>query len=162
MLGHRLDILGAGDIRTARLQTFAKAILVAVLGMAALLGLYLVLLTLVAGWGFTLEQWRTYWPYVIALAVGFGIQAGLYAWLRFGMQARHAGKVVAVTGTTSGVAMVSCCTHYLVNLLPALGATGVVSLVGQYQVELFWFGLAANFAGIVFIGRRVAHFEQGA
>jgi len=162
MLGHRLDIMGAGDTRTARLQAFAKAILVAMLGMAALLGLYLVLLTLVAGWGFTLEQWRTYWPYVIALALGFGIQAGLYAWLRLGMQARHAGKVVAVTGTTSGVAMVSCCTHYLANLLPALGATGVVSLVGQYQVELFWFGLAANLAGIVFIGRRVAQFEKEA
>jgi len=78
------------------------------------------------------------------------------------MQARHAGEVVAVTGTISGVAMVSCCTHYLVNLLPALGTTAVVSLVGQYQVELFWFGLAANSAGIVFIGRRVAQFERGA
>jgi len=42
------------------LQAFAKAILVAMLGMAALLGLYVVLLTLVAGWGFTLEQLRTY------------------------------------------------------------------------------------------------------
>jgi len=68
---------------------------------------------------------------VIALAAGFGIQAGLYAWLRLGMQARHGGKVVAVTGKISGVAMVSCCTHYLANLLPALGATGVVSLVGR-------------------------------
>ena len=64
MLGHRLDIMGAGHIRTARLQAFAKAILVAELGVgvAALLGLYLVLLTLLAGWGFTLEQWRTCCP----------------------------------------------------------------------------------------------------
>ena len=77
--------MGAGHIRTARLQAIAKAILVAELGVgvAALLGLYLVLLTLLAGWGFTLEQWRTCWPYVIALAAGFGIQAVRYAWLRF-------------------------------------------------------------------------------
>ena len=64
LLGHRLDIMGAGHIRTARLQAFAKAILVAELGVgvAALLGLHLVLLTLLAGLGFTLEQWAPAGP----------------------------------------------------------------------------------------------------
>jgi len=56
--------MGAGHIRTARLQAFAKAILVAELGVgvAALLGLHLVLLTLLAGLGFTLEQWAPAGP----------------------------------------------------------------------------------------------------
>ena len=44
---------------------------------------------------------------------------------------QHRGKVMVATGTTSGAAMVSCCTHYLVNLLPVLGATGLVSFVGR-------------------------------
>jgi Cu+-exporting ATPase len=110
-----------------------------------------------------LDQFAQFWPFVIALAVGFGVQVGLYTFLRNAVHAAHgSGKVVAVSGTTSGAAMVSCCAHYLVNLLPALGATGLITLVGQYQVELFWFGLAANAAGIGYVGSRVIRFAKEA
>lgn len=132
------------------------------LAAGALLGLYFGLLTLVSGWGFTLEQFVVYWPFILSLAVGFGIQVGLFVYLRQAIHDMHSGKVVAATGTTSGAAMVSCCSHYLVNLLPALGATGLVSFVGQYQIELFWLGLAFNLAGIAYIGRRVIAFSYGA
>jgi hypothetical protein len=56
--------------------------------------------------------------------------------------------------------MLSCCTHYLVNLLPVLGASGLASLAGQYQVELFWVGLAANLAGIAYMASRVRAFSR--
>lgn len=124
-------------------------------GSAALLVLYFSLLTALSGWGFTRDEFARYWPYIVTLAGGFGIQVGLFLFLRGLTQANHAGKVVAATGGTSGAAMVSCCSHYLVNLLPALGASGLVSLIGQYQVELFWFGIAANLAGIAYVGRRL-------
>lgn len=122
---------------------------------AALLMLYFGLLTILSGWDFTRDEFARYWPYIVTLAGGFGIQVGLFLVLRGLAQANHAGKVVAATGGTSGAAMVSCCSHYLVNLLPALGASGLVSLVGQYQVELFWVGLAANLVGIAYVGRRL-------
>ncbi len=124
------------------------------LASASLLLIYFGLLSALSGWDFAVEQFQAYWPYIIALAVGFGIQVGLFVFLRGRVHEAHSGKVVAATGTTSGVAMVSCCSHYLVNLLPALGASGLVMLVGEYQVELFWAGLAANAAGIAYIGRR--------
>ena len=133
-----------------------------VLAAAILLSFYFGLLTLVSGWSFTLQQFDDYWPFIVALAIGFGVQVGLFVYLRRAVHAAASGKIVAATGTASGAAMVSCCTHYLVNLLPALGATGLVSFVGQYQVELFWFGLAANFAGVAYIGRRLASFAHGA
>lgn len=117
---------------------------VGALGSTALLAAYFGLLTLLSGWSFTRGQFLDFWPYLVALAAGFGIQVGLFAYLRQAVRAQSA-KVVAVTGTTSGAAMVSCCAHYLVNLLPALGATGLVSLVGQCQIELFWFGLVLVF-----------------
>jgi len=130
-------------------------------GSAALLAIYFGLLTLVSDWDFTLLQFEQFWPYITALAAGFGIQLGLFMFLRRSVHAAaRSGRVVAVTGTTSGVAMLSCCTHYLVNLLPVLGATGLVTLVGQYQVELFWFGLAANLAGIVYMSRRIMAFHR--
>ncbi|MDE2230430.1 MAG: hypothetical protein KGL11_15525 [Alphaproteobacteria bacterium] len=131
------------------------------LAVAILSSFYFGVLTLVSGGAFAVQQFDAYWPFIVALAIGFGIQVGLFVYLRRAVHAAASGKVVAATGTTSGAAMVSCCTHYLVNLLPALGATGLVSFVGEYQVGLFWFGLAANLAGIAYIGRRLFSFAHG-
>jgi Cu+-exporting ATPase len=63
--------------------------------------------------------------------------------------------MLAASGTTSTAAMVSCCAHYLMNVAPVLGATGLVTFAAQYQVEFFWVGIAFNAAGIAFIGNRL-------
>ncbi|HSB71781.1 MAG TPA: hypothetical protein VLT62_20825 [Candidatus Methylomirabilis sp.] len=129
---------------------------VGLLASGLLLGLYFGVLTLVSGWGFTLEQFSGYWHFIVALAVGFGVQMGLYTYLRnLARQCGGAGKVAAVSGGTSAAAMISCCTHYLANMVPILGATGLVALVGQYQVGLFWVGLAFNLAGVLYISSKV-------
>ena len=81
---------------------------------------------------------------------------GHYLYLKnLSAQHHHAHQMVAASGTTSTVAMLACCTHYLTNILPVLGAVGMVSLVAQYQVELFWIGLAFNAAGLAYIGHQV-------
>ena len=134
-----------------------RAAVAGALALAILLGVYFGLLTLVSDWAFAIEQFETYWPYIVALAAGFGIQVGLFAYLRRLVHGAPANaKVVAVSGTASTTAMVSCCAHYLVTLAPIIGATGLVTLVAQYQVELFWVGLVFNAAGIAYIGRQVA------
>jgi Cu+-exporting ATPase len=127
-----------------------------VLATALLLTVYFIVLTLVSGWDFALTQFTSFWYFVVALAVGFGIQVGLYSYLR--RLAHHtdaSGKVLTVSGATSTGAMISCCAHYLTNILPVLGATGLLALVAQYQVELFWVGLAFNLAGMFYVGRKV-------
>lgn len=134
-----------------------RSVLAGIIASLALLAVYFGLLTLVSDWSFTREQFQSFWPFIIALAGGFGVQIALYFYLRHLVSGAHAhGKVVAASGTASTAAMVSCCTHYLVNLLPILGATGLAALVAQYQIELFWVGLAFNAAGIVYIGTKVA------
>jgi Cu+-exporting ATPase len=129
------------------------------LGAAAfvlMLAVYFGVVSLVSGWDFALEQFADFWYFIIALALGFGIQVGLYIHLRqiVGQQ-KMSGKMVAATGTTSTAAMVSCCAHYLVNVLPVLGVTGFVTLVAQYQVQLFWLGLAVNLGAILYIAPKV-------
>ena len=129
------------------------------LGTTILLGFYFLVLTLVSNWDFTLSQFLEFWYFIISLAVGFGIQIGLFTYLRNAVRGMDmSGKVVAMSGTTSTAAMVSCCAHYLTNILPVLGAAGLVALVAQYQIELFWFGLASNLAGILYMGNRVFKF----
>ena len=130
-----------------------------ILGMLALLSAYLLILTAVSGWNFTLDQFYTFWYFIVSLALGFGIQIGLYTYLRGAVhQGDGSGKVLAVSGTTSTAAMISCCTHYLTNILPFIGIGGFVTVVAQYQIELFWFGLASNAAGIFYIGNKVVKF----
>ena len=150
------------DLQRLSFSVLGVAAGAGLLASAVILSFYFGVLTLVSGWQFTVEQFGDWWPYIVALATGFGIQVGLFVYLRRAVRTAASGKVMMATGATSGAAMLSCCTHYLVNLLPVLGATGLVSFVGAYQVELFWFGIASNLAGIAYIGRRVVSFVHGA
>jgi len=91
----------------------------------------------------------------LGLSAGFGIQIFLYSHLRELVKENVNQGVVAVSGTTSTLAMVSCCSHYLVNILPIVGITGVLTLISQYQIELFWVGIVFNFLGILYLLSRL-------
>ena len=132
------------------------------LASAILLAVYFAVLTLVSGWSFAVEQFSSFWYFIVSLATGFGIQIGLFIYLKGLIQdGRGGGKVLGVTGTTSTAAMISCCAHYLVNLLPILGVIGLVTFVAQYQVKLFWVGLLFNLFGILYMINRINKFPAG-
>ncbi|HSE89305.1 MAG TPA: hypothetical protein VLJ79_24040 [Candidatus Binatia bacterium] len=144
-----------------RFGMISKSALMGVIGTCGLLGIYFLILTLVSGWAFALSQFFDFWHFVVSLAIGFGIQIGLYSYLKRAVYRHHgSGKVLAVSGTASTTAMISCCAHYLANILPVVGAAGIITLVGQYQIQLFWFGLASNAAGILYMGSRVIKFVK--
>ncbi|HEU4646721.1 MAG TPA: hypothetical protein VFS80_14280 [Burkholderiales bacterium] len=121
-----------------------------------LLALYFGALSLISGWSFTLSQFAEFWYYIVPLAAGFGVQVALFLKLREVVsRAKEAGAVIAASGTTCTAAMISCCAHYLTNVAPALGATGLVAFAAQFQQELFWVGLAFNAAGIGYVGTKL-------
>src|SRR3989344_2207328 len=114
-------------------NNIAKSVLSGMLASVILLGVYFAVLSLVSGWSFTQSQFVAYWYFIVSLAVGFGIQIALYRYLKSLVpNGRGMGKVVGVSGTTSTAAMISCCAHYLVNLVPILGITGLATFVAQY------------------------------
>ena len=137
-------------------MALARSLSWGMLAFVAMLAVFFGVVSLVSGREFALEQFSDFWYFIIALALGFAVQVGLYTTLRrlVGQQ-KMPGKMVAASGTTSTAAMVSCCAHYLVNILPVLGVTGFVALVAQYQVQLFWLGLALNLMGILYIAPKV-------
>ena len=150
---------------TGRLQTPASAYAApascGVLAMLALLSLYFGALTFVSGWEFARGEFSRYWYFVLPLALGFGAQFALLTRLRALVgKSKNSGTVVAASGTTSTAAMVSCCAHYLVNVAPVLGATGLVAFAAQLQVELFWVGLALSVGGVAFVWHRVLKAER--
>jgi len=138
-------------------NNIAKSVLSGMLASVILLGVYFAVLSLVSGWSFTQSQFVAYWYFIVSLAVGFGIQIALYRYLKSLVpNGRGMGKVVGVSGTTSTAAMISCCAHYLVNLVPILGITGLATFVAQYQIKIFWVGLLFNLGGVIYIGSRIA------
>src|SRR3989338_8780798 len=142
-------------------NNITKPILYGTLASSILLGVYFTILTLVSGWSFAQEQFASYWYFVISLALGFGIQIALYQYIKGLVHSGQGmGKVVGVSGTTSTAAMISCCAHYLVNLVPILGVTGIATFAAQYKVEFFWIGLAFNLFGIIFISNKIIKFKK--
>ncbi len=127
------------------------------LAFGLLLAAYFGVLTLVSGWKFTVSQFYDFWYYIVPLSAGFGLQVALYTRLRnlLHQSNKDTRAMMAASGTTSTAAMISCCAHYLVNIAPVLGATGLVTFATQYQVEFFWVGLAFNAAGIAYIGNKL-------
>ncbi|MBI5817246.1 MAG: hypothetical protein HZB09_02355 [Candidatus Yonathbacteria bacterium] len=143
----------------------SKIIIQAVIkGIGSAIGMltvFFLVVTFISGWTFTISQFSAYWYFIVSLALGFGIQIGLYSYLKQAVSHDGAPKVViAISGTTSTAAMISCCAHYLANILPILGVTGFISIIGQYQVELFWVGIVFNVGGIAFIGQKIIAFNR--
>ncbi|MFA6392671.1 MAG: hypothetical protein WCW54_01095 [Candidatus Paceibacterota bacterium] len=144
-------------------RSIKKSILYGTLASIILLGVYFAVLTFVSGWVFAEKQFASYWYFIVSLTVGFGIQIGLYSYLKELVKNKHItidGKAVAVTGTTSTLAMVSCCAHYLTNIIPILGISGSLMFITKYQTEIFWVGILFNIFGIIFISNKIIKIKK--
>lgn len=141
-------LLNGEIIKNSMLKGVAAAIL--------LLSLYFTVITLVSGWDFARDQFSKFWYFVVTLAVGFGTQIGLYSYLKTSISQTNSGRILAISGTTSTAVMISCCSHYLANILPVLGAAGIVTFVSLYQIELFWVGIVFNLMGIIYMLRKIS------
>lgn len=132
-----------------------KSVLYGITATVLLFVIFLIAVGLISDLPFLKDQLSKYWYYIIALTSGFGIQFGLYTRLKQVVRGHHGREVVAVSGSTSTVAMVSCCAHYLTNILPILGATGIAAIASQYQIKFFWVGIVFNLFGILFIAHKL-------
>lgn len=123
----------------------------ATLAALGLLSLYAVTMTLLGGGvASAIAQFRQLWYLMIPLAVGFGIQVGLYAQLR----ARMKG-MMAASGTVSGVGMLACCAHHAADVLPILGLSAAAAVIAQYQKPILLVSLLINGIGIVIMLRHL-------
>jgi hypothetical protein len=124
------------------------------LGVGSLSSFYYLLLAIIAK-DFThpFEQFLLFGPWMGVLVIGFGVQLGLF-WLmrhgvRFSLKEKSDAKMAAGTGTVlSGSAMVACCAHHAVEILPILGASAVALFLTEYQEQFIYLGVFSNLLGI--------------
>ncbi len=127
-----------------------RHILVGVGAAVLLIVIYLGSITLAQGWNHALKQTAELWYWVLALAGGFGIQAGLFSFIRQGIHKHRAtttGSVAASGGVSAG-SMAACCAHHLSDVLPLLGLSGVAILLVRYQLFFIVAGVLSNIVGI--------------
>jgi Cation transport ATPase len=149
--------LGCPSAPPSRLRRIGVPVLAGAGGALALIGLYLALVTLAQGWA---HAWSLLWGdrwLVGAIAFGFGVQVGLYVYLRR-IQRRavplRSPTTVAAAGTgTSSVAMVACCAHHVTDALPLLGLSAAATLLNQYRVPFMLVGIGMNSLGILLMLR---------
>lgn len=138
-----------------------KSFIWAVASAPLLLAIYFTIVLLMSGFDFALKQFSAYWYFVVGLAIGFGAQVGFYIYLKnLIKQSAGARSTLIVSGTTSTAAMISCCSHYLVNVLPLIGVAGLAVLIGQYQIELFLLGLSVNLLALVYLISKIFRFKN--
>lgn len=108
-------------------------------------------------WSHLTEQFSQDKFFIAALASGFGIQAGLFTYIKKGMPGmKGAGSSTAIasTGTaTSTASMVACCLHHLSDVLPFLGLSGAAVFLTEYKIPLILVGIGSNLVGIALMVR---------
>ena len=133
-----------------------RSIAAGVVGAALLLGLYLGIVSLAQGIEHALEQLATDALFVGLITVGFGTQITLFAELRVLDRRHRAAAAVTVAGTgTSAAAMLACCAHHLVELLPLVGLSAAAVFLNAYKTPLLFVGIGMNIIGIVIIARQL-------
>ena len=129
-----------------------KSVLFGALGSVALFLVYFLILTLLNSADHAFTQFIDLWYYMTPLIVGFGIQIGLYVYVKesFKLIASTTGATTAVaaSGSVSTASMVACCAHHLTEILPLIGLTFLSTILTKYQISFIILGVLSNLVGI--------------
>ena len=139
----------------------AQSFVLGIVGSSALLAVYLGLISVAQGVAHALDQLAADAVFVGPIAAGFGIQIALFVELRAVDRRHRTAAAVTAAGTgTSAAAMLACCAHHLVDLLPLVGLSAAAVFLNAYKTPLLLLGIAMNVVGIVVIARRLERARQ--
>lgn len=125
-----------------------RIVLIGVGAGLLLIAFYMGVLTLAQGFDHALEQSANLWYWILTLAVGFGVQSGLFFFIRQSLKKRAATASVAASGGVSAGSMTACCAHHLSDVLTLLGLSGLSAFLVNYQLLFIVIGVVANLVGI--------------
>ena len=148
--GYELRAAASAESEAAPRARVIRPAVFGTLASAGLFALYLGIVTVAQGWGHATDLLAEDLGFILPIMLGFGTQVGLYSYLRALRASAASGGMAASTGTSTG-AMLACCAHHLVDVLPVVGLSGAALFLGAYKAQLLWLGLAMNLAGIAYL-----------
>ncbi len=131
-----------------------RYVVIGLLAGGALLGFYALVSSILGGVSFAIENFVAWWYLMIPLVIGFGIQMGLFFYVKEHMHKKEAGSATVSAGV-SGTAMVACCAHHVADIAPFLGIAAVGIFFTQYQLSFLLAGVFSNILGIIYMVSRM-------
>lgn len=131
---------------------YLESFLAGIFGMIGLSAVYILIMLLATkDFSQVVEQFLFFKYWITVLVIGFGIQTGLFWYLRSGLHLSNGSSKTAfgASAGTSTAAMVACCAHHLTDLLPILGLSAAALFLSKYQTYLFLLGIISNATGIL-------------
>jgi len=136
----------------------SNAILYGILAGLGLLVFYLAVISFFQSVELAFLNLRSLWYLVFPLAIGFGTQIGLYTSIKH--TAAMTGTVAGTGGVSAG-SMVACCSHFLLNLIPIVGLSGIAVFLAAYQKEFLGIGIVSNVIGISIMVNHTRKMKRG-
>ncbi len=127
-----------------------RPIIIGVSGSTGLLIIYFGILAWVNSFSHALQQFSQMWYWILILVTGFGIQLGLYSYVRFNIRKKASGataEIVAAGGISTG-SMIACCAHHITDVLPIIGLSAAAVFLVKYQLPFILLGIFSNLVGI--------------
>ena len=126
-----------------------KAIMHGITASMIMFAIYFSILSISNSFSHAAAQFFGLWYWILLLVIGFGVQIGLYSYIK---NMHHISKTVkagvAATGTMSTGSMIACCAHHLTDVLPIIGLSAAALFLVKYQLLLIAVGVSSNFIGI--------------
>lgn len=130
-------------------KVIRQSVFAGVLSMLLLSLFYFLVLTWVTGdWSHPFKQFVTLKYWMSLLFLGFGLQGGLFWYMRLAVREQKARRVAATNAGVSTATMIACCAHHLADIAPMLGISAVSIVLAKYQVYLLALGILFNAFGI--------------
>lgn len=126
-----------------------KAAIYGIMAGMIMFAVYFSILSISNSFSHAINQFFGLWYWILLLVIGFGVQIGLYSYIK---NMHHMSKAVkaevAATGTMSTGSMIACCAHHLTDVLPIIGLSAASLFLVKYQLLLIAVGVSSNFIGI--------------
>lgn len=104
-----------------------------------------------------LLQIKKYALLLILLVSGFGIQIGLFTYLKH--KNAYCSITAAASGGISSISMILCCSHYIINILPFISISAA-SFLAKYTLQILLFGVVSNIIGIMIMLNKIRELKK--
>jgi hypothetical protein len=149
-------------VQVLKRNIILRSYLWGIAGSAALLVIYFLILTFSNSLSHAVDELIALGLWIALLSLGFGIQTGLFTYVRGSLRARASARAtasIAASGSMSATAMVACCMHHLADILPIIGISAASLFLIKYQSIFLAIGVGSNLVGITFMLRLIQNQE---
>ena len=131
-------------------ENYDKFVLKGLAASFSLLAFYFIVASLLGGVNFALNNFVKLWYWMIPLVTGFGIQIGMFFYVKEQMHKKATAQAAASSGV-SATSMVACCAHHIADIAPFLGITALGLFLTKYQSTFLLMGIFSNILGITYM-----------